>query len=79
MKVRILFFGATSDDAGTRVQEMSVQDHANAQDALEEVQKLFPKLSDRRLLLAVNQEYVGGDRELDEGDEIAIFTAVSGG
>jgi molybdopterin synthase sulfur carrier subunit len=32
-----------------------------------------------KALLAVNQEYVGGDLELHDGDELALIPPVSGG
>jgi molybdopterin converting factor small subunit len=32
-----------------------------------------------QLLFAVNQEYASGDEPLKNGDELAVFTAVSGG
>jgi molybdopterin converting factor small subunit len=79
MKVRVLFFGATADEVGERQIELSVNESANAQRAFAEVVKKFPKLQDHKLLFAVNQEYVSGDRQLKSGDELAIFTAVSGG
>jgi molybdopterin converting factor small subunit len=31
------------------------------------------------LLLAINEEYATGDEIISDGDELAIFTAVSGG
>jgi molybdopterin converting factor small subunit len=38
-----------------------------------------PGLGIRRLLFAVNEEYVSPTARLKDGDELAIFTAVSGG
>jgi molybdopterin converting factor small subunit len=39
----------------------------------------FPLLEKHKILIAVNQEYADADTELANGDEIALFTAVSGG
>jgi len=36
-------------------------------------------LRSHKLLVAVNQEYAGDAMPLKDGDEVAIFTAVSGG
>jgi molybdopterin converting factor small subunit len=79
MQVRVLFFGATADETGKRSLELSLKEDSNAELALNQVLAQFPKLKNHRLLYAVNQEYVSGERKLGEGDELAIFTAVSGG
>jgi molybdopterin converting factor subunit 1 len=33
----------------------------------------------RRVLCAVNREYAAGEERLEDGDEVALFPAVSGG
>ena len=45
----------------------------------EKVLEKFPGLSSHRLLFSVNQEYVSSDTKIRDGDELAVFTAVSGG
>jgi molybdopterin synthase catalytic subunit len=54
---------------------------ANAGNALEELLERFPELRrfGRSLLFAVNQEYAQPDREIRDGDELALFPPVSGG
>ena len=57
---------------------------STAATAFEEVLEKYPDLRrfGRSLLFAVNQEYVQGDfadREVNEGDELAVFPPVSGG
>lgn len=79
MKVSVLFFGATADAAGTRESELELADGASAVDALAAVTSAHPALHGRNLLYAVNQEYAKGDEVLSDGDELAVFTAVSGG
>ena len=79
MQVRVLFFGATADDAGTRSMDFAVEDAAKAGDTLDQLLSRFPKLGGHKLRFAVNQEYVAHDRVLSDGDELAVFTAVSGG
>jgi len=79
MNVRVLFFGATADDTGHRSIELSLTGESSADSALGEVLAQFPRLKNHRLLLADNQEYVSGEHYLSEGDELAVFTAVSGG
>lgn len=79
MKVKVLFFGATADAVGERELEASFADGANAHEAFAEIVKKFPALGQHSLLFAVNQEYASGEERITDGDELAIFTAVSGG
>ena len=79
MKIRVLFFGATADEVGTRTLDLAVDNQSNTEQAYQQVIAKFPRLSNHHLLLAVNQEYVSKDTPLKEGDELSIFTAVSGG
>jgi molybdopterin converting factor small subunit len=79
MKVSVLFFGATADEAGMREIEIDFPAGTRAADALRAIIERFPKLAPHKLLFAVNQEYASGGEMIGEGDELAVFTAVSGG
>jgi molybdopterin synthase sulfur carrier subunit len=79
MKVSVLFFGATADEAGTREVEIDFAENTSAKDAFGEIVNKYPRLANHKLLLAVNQEYASGDERINDGDELAVFTAVSGG
>lgn len=79
MEIRVLFFGATADETGERSVDFSVEADRSVQSAFKEIIDKFPGLQRHKLMFAVNQEYVPEDRILREGDELAIFTAVSGG
>ena len=79
MKVQVLFFGATADETGEREIKVSFDENINAKRAFAEIVEKYPRLKDHKLLFAVNQEYSNGDEKLNDGDELAIFTAVSGG
>jgi len=39
----------------------------------------YPKLKENKLLFSINQTYAIGDEIIKNGDELAVFTAVSGG
>lgn len=39
----------------------------------------YPRLAGHKLHFSVNQEFATGDEILNDGDELAVFTAVSGG
>lgn len=79
MKVRILFFGATADAAGEREVEMEIPPGQQAGPVFRGVIDKYPDVGKHRLLFSLNQEYCEGDEIVKDGDELAIFTAVSGG
>jgi molybdopterin converting factor small subunit len=79
MRSKILFFGATADAVGARELEVEIDEDLDVNAVLETLEKAHPKLLSYNLLVAINEEYVAGDARLKNGDELAIFTAVSGG
>lgn len=79
MKVQVLFFGATADATGEREIEIDLEDEARAETAFARIIEKFPQLQKHSLLFAVNQEYANGGETIRNGDELAVFTAVSGG
>lgn len=81
IKVRVLFFGAARDAAGHSEVELSLHAPTDAANAFEQVLSTYPELRrfGRSLLFAVNQEYAPKDREVHDGDELALFPPVSGG
>ena len=79
MPITVLFFGATADIAGNRRVEIEIPPEATASDIFEKFLTDYPRLRPHPLLFSVNQQYSTGTEALRDGDEIAIFTAVSGG
>ena len=79
MKVKLLFFGATADIVGSREHELSVREDSTVKSIFQQVSKDHPALANHKLLVAVNEEYADVEALLRDGDEVAIFTAVSGG
>ena len=79
MTIEILFFGATADAAATRHTEVELVNSSTAGGLIERLIQKYPKLSDHRLLFAVNEEYAGPDTIVSHGDQFALFTPVSGG
>lgn len=79
MKVQILFFGATAEEVGKREIEIDLAEQTKASDAFAVVVEKFPHLKRHSLLFALNQQYASGGETINDGDELAIFTAVSGG
>ena len=82
MKVKILFFGAAAEAVGKREIEFQPTESAQAKTVFTEVVDAFPNLKKNfgdSLLFSVNQEYADGSETIRDGDELAVFTAVSGG
>lgn len=74
MKVRVRLFAGLRERAGWSEREVEGITH---------VEDVWPSLSlgaePAGLLYAVNKEYAQRDRELDDGDEVAVIPPVSGG
>jgi molybdopterin converting factor subunit 1 len=79
MLINLLFFGATADTVGSRELELSIDEATTAGAIIAQIAQTHPALTNHKLLIAINEEYADADAILNEGDEIAIFTAVSGG
>jgi molybdopterin converting factor subunit 1 len=81
IKVTVLFFGAARDAVGQGEVSIVLSGETTAGKALEEIIEKYPALQrfGRSLLFAVNQEYARRDREVKDGDELAVFPPVSGG
>lgn len=81
IKVRVLFFGAARDAVGQEQIEFELESPINADGARAKVLSEYPSLQrfGKSLLFAVNQQYAQNDREISEGDELAVFPPVSGG
>jgi molybdopterin converting factor subunit 1 len=79
--VNVLFFGAARDATGTDEAQLQLNAPYDSHNALEQVLTNYPDLRrfGNSLLLAVNQEYARTNREISDGDELAVFPPVSGG
>ena len=77
----MLFFGAARDAVGHSEVDFVLVRASTAATAFEKLLEKYPDLRrfGRSLLFAVNQEYATADREVHEGDELALFPPVSGG
>jgi len=79
MNIQVLFFGATADITGQRRLDIEVPTEIMAHAVLENLVTAYPRLSQHKLHISINQQYPNGEEVICDGDEIAIFTAVSGG
>ena len=79
MNIQVLFFGATADIASKRRIDLEMPARATASDVFEKLIAEHPQLTSHKLHISLNQQYASGDEILRDNDELAIFTAVSGG
>ena len=79
IRVRVRLFAAYREAAGTNRLDESLPIGARVQDLLDALQPRVPALGKTKGLIAVNQEYVGPDFRLNDGDEVAFIPPVSGG
>ena len=79
ININVLFFGATADETGEREIELKLAENSTSADVFAQIISKYPQLEKHSLLFAVNQEYSNGAETLNNGDELAVFTAVSGG
>jgi len=79
--VRLLVFGAARDAVGFDETQLQLKAPCSAQDARTQLLERYPALArfGKSLLLAVNQEYTTPNRQISDGDELALFPPVSGG
>ena len=79
--VHVLFFGAARDAAGAEEIDIELKSPATEGTARKEILSAYPELQrfGKSLLFAVNEEYAEPNREIRNGDELAIFPPVSGG
>jgi molybdopterin converting factor subunit 1 len=81
MKVRVKFFAILRERAGTAEVIQELSEGATVADLWRGLQQQFPQLDvpGIRLLYAVNQNYVGSNDTLRDGDEVVFIPPVSGG
>ena len=79
MQLKVFFFGATADAVGSRELELATKETPTAKELIDDLAQIHPALAKHKLLIAVNEEYADADTILNDGDEVALFTAVSGG
>ncbi len=68
-----------ADIVGSGEISLVIDEHFSAASLTDKLRGEYPALSSLRLLIAVNEKYADAETMLNNGDEVAVFTAVSGG
>lgn len=79
MSLRVLFFGSTAAIVGKREIALAYDSENTASQIFDRLILEFPRLANHHLHVSVNQQYATGEEIVKDGDELAVFTAVSGG
>jgi molybdopterin converting factor small subunit len=82
LQFKIRLFSILKAEIGfSSVDAIFTEPTLTGKDLLDKLEALYPPIETHRhsIQLAVNQNYVGDDVLLQNGDEIALITPVSGG
>lgn len=81
MRVTVQYLGMLKEFAGRDSEAVEVPDGTSLGSLFDELQQRIPQLSQFRgaIAMAVNYEYSGRERALQDGDEVALIPPVSGG
>jgi molybdopterin converting factor subunit 1 len=79
IRVQVRLFAAYRESTGTSRLDVSLPAGARVANLVETLRDRLPALGGGQGLAAVNQDYVGLDFGLRDGDEVALIPPVSGG
>lgn len=81
MQIRTRLFASFREAIGQGELSLDAPDGATVGQAVEQLRAKYPRLGPavQQAMLAVNQEYVGPNFRLHDGDELALIPPVSGG
>lgn len=79
--VRVLLFSVLKEKIGAAELAVDLEAPATGEDLLDALTEMYPSVDAHRasLRIAVNQEYASQTTTLQDGDEVALITPVSGG
>ena len=80
MKIKLLFFGITTDLLKTSSLDFEVSNNSSVQNLKSDLLAKYPQLQNiDSYAIAVNESYASDDLALQENDVVAIIPPVSGG
>ena len=79
--VDVRFFSLLREKTGQSEVTVSLPQNTTGTDLIDHLESEYPAIAEARsaIRLAVNQSYVAADTTLQDGDEVALITPVSGG
>ena len=80
MTISVLFFGMSSDLAGSSSATLEIKEDSTVSSFKSQLKHAFPNMKNlQEFAVAVNETYSNDEDMIHEGDEIAILPPVSGG
>ncbi len=79
MQIKVIYLGVLKEIAGKSSHSVELADGATAADLWAKLIAATPKLGDRSVAIAINQEYAQSSAVLHHADEVALLPPVSGG
>jgi molybdopterin converting factor small subunit len=76
-KINLIYFGSVKDATGLTAETVESPPALEALKSL--LEQRYPLLTSLRYRFSVNRQLVNGDRQLAEGDEIALMPPFAGG
>lgn len=81
MKIKIKFFASIREIVGKNEIEIEINSNTKVGDVIENLKLQFPKLKkvESTTIIVLNHNIANLDKEVKEGDVLALFPPVSGG
>ena len=79
MRVQLRYFASIRETVGRREEAVEAAEGATVADVWAQLVARYSALGGQRFRPAVNQEYVGEQTVLHDGDEVVFIPPVSGG
>jgi molybdopterin converting factor subunit 1 len=81
MRLKVRFFASHREVMGAEAVSLELPEGSTVQALFDRLARDRPKLKglEEHTLAAVNQDQVGWDRKLNDGDEVAFYPPVGGG
>jgi len=81
MNIHVQFYAQLRDLAGIATVDLNLRQGSTVAELIERIYELKPALRahDKSILVGAGVDFVGRDRVLNEGEEIAIMPPVQGG
>ena len=80
MKIKVKFFALGRELIGRAELDIDLPEPASVSALIESLKKDYPRFARlNSYLIAVNMEYADLNRQLKDGDEVAVIPPVSGG